>query len=311
MHLIHLMRVIIIASVAQLTWINCASAFTCYDTSGNTLVNTEWGTANVYVNLQPTLAIGQNLVVDLASSIFCRNDAPNTRDDNVSMLKGSAYGGVLKNFTGRLIYYGSNYSFPLNSATGTHNFTSGSYTPWNTQLYLTPSTVAGGVLVEQGSLFASLVMYQVGSDKSNGGNVDSHTMIWNLYASNSVIIPTGTCDVSSRDLTIQLPEYPGNAAIPLTVHCASDQNIAFYLSGNTATSNDIFRNTYSGINSASGVGIQLLRNGSAIPVNQNVSLGTVGTSPVSLGLTAGYARTFGQVTAGGVQSIIGVTFVYD
>lgn len=311
MHLIHFMRVVIIASVAQLTWINSASAFTCYDTSGNILANTVSGTANVYVNLQPTLAIGQNLVVDLSSSIFCRNDNPNGRNDNVSMLKGSAYGGVLKNFTGSLIYYGSSYPFPLNSATGTHNFTSGSYTPWNTQLYLTPSTVAGGVLVEQGSLFASLVMYQVGSDKSNGGNVNSHTMTWNLYASNSVIIPTGTCDVSARDLTIQLPEYPGNAAIPLTVHCASDQNIAFYLSGNAATSNDIFRNTYSGINSASGVGIQLLRNGSAIPVNQNVSLGTVGTSPVSLGLTAGYARTSGQVTAGGVQSIIGVTFVYD
>ncbi|HEJ7646094.1 TPA: fimbrial protein, partial [Klebsiella oxytoca] len=35
------------------------------------------------------------------------------------------------------------------------------------------------------------------------------------------------------------------------------------------------------------------------------------TSSVSLGLTANYARTSGQVTAGGVQSIIGVNFVYD
>ncbi|HFR1153832.1 TPA: hypothetical protein ACHURF_003721, partial [Shigella flexneri] len=39
--------------------------------------------------------------------------------------------------------------------------------------------------------------------------------------------------------------------------------------------------------------------------------GSVGTSAVSLGLTANYARTGGQVTAGNVQSIIGVTFVYQ
>ncbi|HFT6532676.1 TPA: fimbrial protein, partial [Escherichia coli] len=48
-----------------------------------------------------------------------------------------------------------------------------------------------------------------------------------------------------------------------------------------------------------------------IPANNTVSLGAVGTSAVSLGLTANYARTGGQVTAGNVQSIIGVTFVYQ
>ncbi|HBQ2948519.1 TPA: type 1 fimbrial protein [Klebsiella pneumoniae] len=45
--------------------------------------------------------------------------------------------------------------------------------------------------------------------------------------------------------------------------------------------------------------------------DSTVSLGTVGTSPVNLGLTATYARTTGQVTAGNVQSIIGITFVYQ
>lgn len=317
MHLIYFMRVFIIASVAQLTWINCASAFTCYDATGNTLNSgAVTATANVYVNLQPSVAVGQNLVVDLSSSIFCRNDNPNTRNDNVSMLKGSAYGGVLTNFTGTMRYYGSSYPFPLNSATGTHNFTSGSYTPWNTQLYLTPLTsaasAAGGIAIESGTMFASLVMYQVGSDKTNGGNVRTATFTWNLYANNSVVVPTGGCDVSARNVAVTLPEYPGSAvAVPLTVHCGSNQSLSFYLSGNIATSNDIFLNTYSGTSTASGVGIQLLRNGNAIPANQNVSLGTVGTSSVSLGLTANYARTSGQVTAGGVQSIIGVNFVYD
>ncbi|SQA97216.1 Uncharacterised protein [Cedecea neteri] len=50
-----------------------------------------------------------------------------------------------------------------------------------------------------------------------------------------------------------------------------------------------------------------MRTGSA----NTVSLGTVGSTPVDLGLTATYARTTGQVTAGNVQSIIGVTFVYQ
>ncbi|VDR24913.1 Uncharacterised protein [Raoultella terrigena] len=57
--------------------------------------------------------------------------------------------------------------------------------------------------------------------------------------------------------------------------------------------------------------MQLTRGGTAVAANSPVSLGTVGTSPVSLGLTAEYARTSGQVTAGNVQSIIGVTFVYQ
>ncbi|GCT00736.1 minor component of type 1 fimbriae [Escherichia coli] len=40
-------------------------------------------------------------------------------------------------------------------------------------------------------------------------------------------------------------------------------------------------------------------------------LGELGTWGVGLGLTANYERTGGQVTAGNVQSIIGVTFVYQ
>lgn len=100
-------------------------------------------------------------------------------------------------------------------------------------------------------------------------------------------------------------------AVPVTVHCAQNQNLAYYLTGTTADSaNSIFRNTASA-SPAQGIGVQLTRNGTAVPANSNVSLGTVGTSPVNLGLTATYARTSGQVTAGNVQSIIGVTFVYQ
>lgn len=100
-------------------------------------------------------------------------------------------------------------------------------------------------------------------------------------------------------------------AVPVTIHCAQNQNIAYYLTGTTAdTSNSIFRNTASA-SPAQGIGVQMVRNGTVIPANRNVSLGKVGTSSVNLGLTATYARTSGKVTAGNVQSIIGVTFVYE
>nr|WP_282556900.1 MULTISPECIES: fimbrial protein [Providencia] len=292
--------------------ISSAYAFTCYDSTGNVL-NSASGTAtaNVYVNLQPSVQAGQNLVVDLSQSIYCKNDSPAIRKDLVSMIRGSAYGGVLSKFTGSLRYYGSSYSFPLTSPTHQQNFSSGSYVPWNTQLYLTPISAAGGVVINRGTLFASLVMYQIGSDIPGGGNIHTATFTWNLYANNNVIVPIGGCDVSSRNVVVTLPEYPGTAQVPLSIYCASSQNISYYLSGTTDTSTSIFANTLSGTNTAKGVGIQLVRNGNAISANQDVSLGRVGTSTVNLGLSARYARTTGQVTAGKVQSVIGVTFIYD
>ncbi|BBG60722.1 P pilus assembly protein, pilin FimA [Providencia rustigianii] len=293
--------------------ISSASAFTCRDTTGNVLSYTQSpATANAYVNLVPSVQTGQNLVVDLSQSISCRNDDPTGRKDLVSMTRGSAYGGVLTNFTGSLRYYGSSYPFPLNSATHQQNFNSGSFTPWNTQLYLTPVSAAGGVVLKKGTHFATLVMYQVGSDIPGGGNINTSTFTWNLYANNDVVVPTGGCDVSSRNVVVTLPEYPGSAQpVPISIHCASNQNISYYLSGATDTSTSIFANTLSGTNTATGIGIQILRNGTAISANQNVQLGRVGTSAVNLGLTTNYARTKGQVTAGKVQSVIGVTFMYD
>ena len=99
-----------------------------------------------------------------------------------------------------------------------------------------------------------------------------------------------------EDVTVTLPEYPASAAIPLTVYCAQNQNLGYYLSGTTENAgNSIFTNTASA-SPAQGVGVQLTRNGSVVPANSTVSLGNVGTSAVSLGLTANYARTSGQVT---------------
>lgn len=294
-------------------WSSYALSFTCRDALGN-LVNSVNGNTsiNVFMNLQPQLNISENLVVNLSDSILCRNDVPNQRRDEVKILQGSGFGGALNNFSGSLKYYGGTYNFPLTSETKSVDYTYGNFTPLDAQIYLKPNSSAGSVAIKQGERFASLVLFQRGSNISDGGTVRTVAFTWNLYANNNVVIPTGGCDVSARDITVTLPEYPGSSIdIPLNVHCAQNQKLGYYLSGTTTdTNNSIFANTASS-SKALGVGVQLMRNGSVIPTNSTISLGTVGTSSVSLGLTAKYARTSGKITAGNVQSIIGVTFVYE
>lgn len=264
------------------------------------------GSANVYVNLAPAVNVGQNLVVDLSTQIFCHNDYPETITDYVTLQRGSAYGGVLSSFSGTVKYNGSSYPFPATSETPRVVYNSRTDKPWPVALYLTPVSSAGGVAIKAGSLIAVLILRQ-----TNNYNSDDFQFVWNIYANNDVVVPTGGCDVSARDVTVTLPDYPGSVPIPLTVYCAKSQNLGYYLSGTTADAgNSIFTNTAS-FSPAQGVGVQLTRNGTIIPANNTVSLGAVGTSAVSLGLTANYARTGGQVTAGNVQSIIGVTFVYQ
>lgn len=280
-----------------------ASAFAC-ETPAGAFIPIGGGSANVFVNLTPSIGVGQNLIVDLSSQISCRNDYPENRIDYVSLQRGSAYGGVLANFTGSFVYSGISYPFPTTIETNSVVYLSKTMTPWPAVLYLTPISTAGGVTITSGSLIAILNMHQT----NNVG--ESHSYIWNIYANNNVIIPTGGCDVSSRNVTVSLPEYPGTVSVPLTVRCAQNQNLAYYLTGPTTdAASSIFANTASP-SAAQGVGIQLANRNGVIATNKNVALGNVGSSPVSLGLTANYARTSGQVVAGNVTSVVGVTFLY-
>ncbi|MFH7827469.1 fimbrial protein [Kluyvera chengduensis] len=286
-------------------WSFNAWSFACKTANGTT-IPIGGGTANVYVDLAPAVNVGQNLVVDLSTQIFCHNDYPDTITDYVTLQRGSAYGGVLSSFSGTVKYNGTSYPFPTTTETSRIIYNSKTDKPWPTALYLTPISSAGGVAISAGTLIAVMILRQ-----TNNKNSDDFQFIWNIYANNNVVVPTGGCDVSARNVTVTLPDYPGSTAIPLTVYCAQSQKLGYYLSGTTAdAANSIFTNTASA-SPAQGIGVQLTRNGSVLPANNTVSLGTVTTSAVSLGLTATYARTSGQVTAGNVQSIIGVTFVYQ
>ncbi|HEC8323871.1 fimbrial protein [Providencia huaxiensis] len=309
MNINKILKLFFFNTVIYFLGITTAYSFTCMDKRNVLSYKNSPATANVYVDLQPRLEAGQNLVVDLSQSITCWNDNPNYRRDMVSVMQGSAYGNVLANFRGTLNYYGLSYPFPLNSAT--HSVAFRQPAVWNAKLYLSPLNSAEGIVLSQGTHFATLVMYQVGSDISGGGNIQTATFIWKLYANNTVVVPVGGCDVSSRNLNVYLPDYPGSSNIPLSVYCGKNQNVSFYLSGSTTSSSSIFANTYSGSNAARGLGVQITRYGTALSANQRVRMGQVGPSPVSLNLQAKYERTTGQVTAGPVQSVVGVSFVYD
>ncbi|HAT1680521.1 TPA: fimbrial protein [Klebsiella oxytoca] len=294
----------LLTTLLLMIWSVTAWSFSC-KTPGSATLPVGSGSANVYVNLAPTISTGQNLVVDLSTQIFCHNDSPEYFTDYISLKHGSAFSGILENFSGTVKYNGISYPFPTTTETTQLIYDSKTDKPWPVVLYLTPISTAGGVVITSGSLIAKLVLHQI----NNYG--DSFQFVWNIYANNNVVVPTGGCDVSARDVTVTLPDYPGSTAIPLTVYCAQSQHLGYYLSGTTADSaNSIFTNTASA-SPARGIGVQLTRNGSVVPANSTVSLGIVNTSAVSLGLTANYARTTGRVTSGNVQSIIGVTFVYQ
>lgn len=288
-------------------------AFKCVDAANNVLNSTTGGgVADLYVNLIPQIQPGQNLVVDISSSILCENTAPVTRDDYVTLMSGSTYAGALTNFKGSVEYYGQSYSFPLQQPTAERKFANAGQEPWHVKLYLTPVSVASGVLIKRGDKIATLVLFQRGANKGTANdNEATATFTWNVMANHDVTILTGGCTIAANNVTVNLPDYPGTANVPVKINCAKSQSLKFFLSGTTAdTASTIFVNRASA-SPAQGVGVQLKRNNVVIPTNSDVSLGMVGTVNVDLGLVATYARTTGQVTAGNVQSIIDLTFEYQ
>ena len=121
----------------------------------------------------------------------------------MTLQRGSAYGGVLSSFSGTVKYNGTSYPFPTTTETARVIYDSRTDKPRPAVLYLTPVSTAGGVAITAGSLIAVLILHQ-----TNNYNSDSFQFIWNIYANNDVVVPTGGCDVSARDVTVTLPDYP-------------------------------------------------------------------------------------------------------
>ncbi|RDL22720.1 fimbrial protein [Serratia fonticola] len=290
-------------------------ATTCIDLTGQTISDKDESVVNVYVDIRPSISAGENMVVNLSNSISCK-DRYKINGGNGSPVffyfaRNSGFTGELSKYAGYLEFVRTKYSLPLGTETFSYYSSNYNYTPLSAKLIITPDSSARGVVIPAGSNFAVLYVHMMDRGPDNNGPVTLETYTWNLIANNSVVIPTGTCDVSARNVTVSLPDYPASTPVPISVNCLKNQQLSYYLSGTTEDAgNTVFRNTASA-SAAQGVGIQITGNGKVIPANSNVSLGNVGESSVELGLTASYARTSGPLTAGNVQSIIGVTFVYQ
>ncbi|HAM3529572.1 TPA: fimbrial protein [Escherichia coli] len=267
------------------------------------------GTTSVYVNLDPVIQPGQNLVVDLSQHISCWNDYGGWYDtDHINLVQGSAFAGSLQSYKGSLYWNNVTYPFPLTTNTNVLDIGDKTPMPLPLKLYITPVGAAGGVVIKAGEVIARIHMYKIATLGS--GNPRNFT--WNIISNNSVVMPTGGCTVDSRNVTVDLPDFPGSAEIPLGVYCSSEQKLSFYLSGATTdSSRQVFANTAPDATKASGVGVSLMRNGKILATGENVSLGTVNKSKVPLGLSATYGQTGNKVAAGTVQSVIGVTFIYE
>lgn len=95
--------IVLFTSLLLMGWSLDTAAFSCkVPDTGQTM---DSGSANIYVNLASSIGVGQNLVVDLSSSIVCRNDdgsESNKLIDYINLTSGTAFGGALAKFTGSI-----------------------------------------------------------------------------------------------------------------------------------------------------------------------------------------------------------------
>lgn len=143
---------------------------------------------------------------------------------------------------------------------------------------------------------------------SNSANSELGNINVELYA--TIVSPTCVIEPGSKNVVIDLPDYPGEASFQIKLSCPFDRGVKYFLSGSTTDAEgNVFTNTSTN-SPAQGIGIHLSDRLGVIKANQERELGTVGLQGKSLDLTASYATTGDKVQAGNVQSVIGLTFIY-
>ncbi|MCZ0136149.1 fimbrial protein [Escherichia coli] len=117
-------------------------AFSCNVDGGSSIGA---GTTSVYVNLDPVIQPGQNLVVDLSQHISCWNDYGGWYDtDHINLVQGSAFAGSLQSYKGSLYWNNVTYPFPLTTNTNVLDIGDKTPMPLPLKLYITPVGAAGG-----------------------------------------------------------------------------------------------------------------------------------------------------------------------
>ena len=276
------------------------------------------GDTSFRVNVSPVVQYDKSIsVLDLSQLVSCQNeDSTGQNYDYLKILKGSGFSPALDtktygrlDFTSRPTGYARQLPLQFDLQVTEAFYQYGVWKPFPAKLYLYPEPGVLGKVINNGDLLATLY---VNKFSTKGQEAGERNFTWRFYATNDVYIQTGTCRVSSNNVKVDLPSYPGGpVTVPLTVRCDQTQSVSYTLSGSvTGSGNTVFANTAT--SGAGGVGVQLSDNAGLVPAGQPRSLGQVGSSPVSLGLKASYALT-GQAspTPGAVQSVINVTFSYN
>ncbi|WP_024531359.1 fimbrial protein [Serratia fonticola] len=272
-------------------------------------------TATLNLTLNPTIGVGENIIIDLRNRLRCENETGSGWEDEFYIKQGTRLVNILGRMNAAMRYNVGQYTLPLAQDTPTTVLPRlGDSSDLNLVLLLSQVNNAGGVIINSGDVIAEIILFASGSYQ--GANYDYYTVKWSIVSNNNVIVPTGGCDVSARNVSVTLPAYDATSSqtvpVPLTVNCPSgNKTLSYTLDGTTVdASRQIFRNSAAS-SPAYGIGVNMLdKNNNVITANNPVLLGAVGASPVDLQLKARYAQTGVQVTAGTVQSIIGVTFTY-
>ncbi|HAY4709580.1 TPA: S-fimbrial adhesin minor pilin SfaH, partial [Escherichia coli] len=245
------------------------------------------GDTSFRVNVSPVVQYDKSIsVLDLSQLVSCQNeDSTGQNYDYLKILKGSGFSPALDtktygrlDFTSRPTGYARQLPLQFDLQVTEAFYQYGVWKPFPAKLYLYPEPGVLGKVINNGDLLATLY---VNKFSTKGQEAGERNFTWRFYATNDVYIQTGTCRVSSNNVKVDLPSYPGGpVTVPLTVRCDQTQSVSYTLSGPvTGSGNTVFANTAA--SGSGGVGIQLSDNVGPVPAGQPRSLGQVGSSPVS------------------------------
>lgn len=211
-------------------------AFSCNVDGGSSIGA---GTTSVYVNLDPVILPGQNLVVDLSQHISCWNDYGGWYDtDHINLVQGSAFAGSLQSYKGSLYWNNVTYPFPLTTNTNVLDIGDKTPMPLPLKLYITPVGAAGGVVIKAGEVIARIHMYKIATLGS--GNPRNFT--WNIISIQGDRT-VGITEKPSAEFLARLgerygftpPHAPGHAAIAsMQAICTGQARALICMGGNFA-----------------------------------------------------------------------------
>ncbi|HFB2073838.1 TPA: S-fimbrial adhesin minor pilin SfaH, partial [Escherichia coli] len=240
------------------------------------------GDTSFRVNVSPVVQYDKSIsVLDLSQLVSCQNeDSTGQNYDYLKILKGSGFSPALDtktygrlDFTSRPTGYARQLPLQFDLQVTEAFYQYGVWKPFPAKLYLYPEPGVFGKVINNGDLLATLY---VNKFSTKGQEAGERNFTWRFYATSDVYIQTGTCRVSSNNVKVDLPSYPGGpVTVPLTVRCDQTQSVSYTLSGSvTGSGNTVFANTAT--SGAGGVGVQLSDNAGPVPAGQPRSLGQVG-----------------------------------